>query len=780
MNNVNLGYEPIDYSNASISSASSFMSTATNAKVQSPSSSPVANQTASKNGFPSLKLFNFLKPKNQTDQNAINLLQQQQQQQQQKEIQQQKLKQQKTDLKTIGQYIKSFEAIVIKSLRQYTLTTSVNLQTRILELLIQLVFLKVDYCLLDSDKVFIDYVLRQFEYLEQKRSSSECSGGSRNSECDETGSNHLSRSYIIDLYENFDSESSLSDPLCLFDVDTMLNKLFATIHGPQSSSHGAGSSSNLRPDKNFGSYPSSLYGSSSPIISSQHLRQEEHQRNHILIPKLFDFLILLSHEKKTSVSQVSKTNSTTRPGNGLLTIPEIMQLCDNLIASENSPHTHAIPALRPLVIDLFLNRANEDTKEIDLHHDVTFNTLLRLVQYPQMWPLLTIAISKYKRDNQEKWKKTSRQVCDALFDSMRSNAGIGSNLRLKFSEFNGNELRAIRRYSRSYVPHIESLKQLFVLLNCLAPQVFRPIDFIILSFFETSRPYLTNENKEMSNGEMNNWLCIVIVHIYLLLSYTSEEQILIRIHHLMPQIISSYSESITSSTTTLNQNFKSSSRNSSMPSVYSSSSSSPSPLSSSPSSRKHSLTDKKSSDEDEDNKTSKKVESESESNQRDRSESVSTSYSNNTSTSNSSYNKNNVEYTENKPPPNKNINNDGSGYYNDDTELNLNESADFLAKFVLKLIEKPLDYIDKNLKFNSNSYFPTNLSASSPSSLLRDFQTNFHRDINYTQHLIANELLFIMYIVSSGVYPKISNSISLLINDKAKESDSKYSKGFFL
>lgn len=59
------------------------------------------------------------------------------------EQQQQKLKQQKTDLKTIGQYIKSFESIVIRSLRQYTLTTSVNLQTRILELLAQLIFLKV-------------------------------------------------------------------------------------------------------------------------------------------------------------------------------------------------------------------------------------------------------------------------------------------------------------------------------------------------------------------------------------------------------------------------------------------------------------------------------------------------------------------------------------------------------------------------------------------------------------------------------------------------------------
>ena len=162
MNNGNLRYESYDYLNTNISSLStsfnttptlSSSSTTTYTKASQPSSlavPPVAtnSNTAKSSSFTStspFKLFNLLKSKSKPDQNAINL---QQQQQQQKELQQQKLKQQKTDLKTIGQYIKSFESIVIKSLRQYTLTTSVNLQTRILELLIQLVFLKVDYCLL--------------------------------------------------------------------------------------------------------------------------------------------------------------------------------------------------------------------------------------------------------------------------------------------------------------------------------------------------------------------------------------------------------------------------------------------------------------------------------------------------------------------------------------------------------------------------------------------------------------------------------------------------------
>ena len=180
----------------------------------------------------------------------------------------------------------------------------------------------------------------------------------------------------------------------------------------------------------------------SPIVSSLELKQQEHQRNHLLIPKLFDFLILLSHEKRSSGQQqhqqqqqqqlnnsqthlptsatAAKTRSSYKSGNGLLTVPEVIQLCDNLIASENSPHTHAIPALRPLVVDLFLNRGGEDTRELDMQQDVIVKCMLRLVQWPDVWPLLAVVALKYKRENEEKWKKVSRQICDSLFDAMRS------------------------------------------------------------------------------------------------------------------------------------------------------------------------------------------------------------------------------------------------------------------------------------------------------------------------------------------------------------------------
>jgi hypothetical protein len=330
--------------------------------------------------------------------------------------------------------------------------------------------------------------------LEQNRSSvdySSKSSGSRSVD-EENGAQLLSKSYLIDLYENFDSESTHLDPLNPFDIGSMLNKLSSTLTSSSSSAQGAlsSSSSNTSSSNNM-----NLSNVVSPIYSNLNLRQQEHQQNHILVPKLFDFLLLLSHEKK-----IPATNNPTgsnlqkqlppqvKPNkNNLLTVPEIMQLCDNLIASENSPHTHAIPALRPLVVDLFLNRPSDETnKELDMQRDVIMMTMLRLVQYPQVWPLLTLAVTKYKSmpNNEDKWKKCSRQICDALFDSMRA-----SNAKLKFGEFTGNELRSVRRYSHSYVPYVLSLKQLLVLMNALAPQVYRPVDFILLSLFETSKVF---------------------------------------------------------------------------------------------------------------------------------------------------------------------------------------------------------------------------------------------------------------------------------------------------
>ncbi|KAI4501009.1 hypothetical protein M0802_003812 [Mischocyttarus mexicanus] len=68
---------------------------------------------------------------------------------------------------SVATFIRLFEPMVIKSMEQYTITSNISLQCQVLMLLSQLIQLKVNYCLLDSDKIFIGFVLKQFEFIEE-------------------------------------------------------------------------------------------------------------------------------------------------------------------------------------------------------------------------------------------------------------------------------------------------------------------------------------------------------------------------------------------------------------------------------------------------------------------------------------------------------------------------------------------------------------------------------------------------------------------------------------
>lgn len=71
------------------------------------------------------------------------------------------------DKVALANYIRLFEPMVIKALKQYTITSDVILQCKVLQLLSNLVQLRINYCLLDSDQIFIGYVLKQFEFIEE-------------------------------------------------------------------------------------------------------------------------------------------------------------------------------------------------------------------------------------------------------------------------------------------------------------------------------------------------------------------------------------------------------------------------------------------------------------------------------------------------------------------------------------------------------------------------------------------------------------------------------------
>ena len=64
---------------------------------------------------------------------------------------------------TISSNIKLFEPIVVKALHTYTVTGNSELQIAILQLVCQLVKVRVNYSLLDTDQLFLTFIKSQFE-----------------------------------------------------------------------------------------------------------------------------------------------------------------------------------------------------------------------------------------------------------------------------------------------------------------------------------------------------------------------------------------------------------------------------------------------------------------------------------------------------------------------------------------------------------------------------------------------------------------------------------------
>ncbi|CAG9118639.1 unnamed protein product [Plutella xylostella] len=73
-----------------------------------------------------------------------------------------------TNKKELERYIRLFEPVVIQALKSYTMQNDTSLQRRVLWLLSQLLALRVNYCMLDSDQVFIAVLLKQLDLAEQR------------------------------------------------------------------------------------------------------------------------------------------------------------------------------------------------------------------------------------------------------------------------------------------------------------------------------------------------------------------------------------------------------------------------------------------------------------------------------------------------------------------------------------------------------------------------------------------------------------------------------------
>ncbi|XP_076812038.1 huntingtin-like isoform X3 [Clavelina lepadiformis] len=281
---------------------------------------------------------------------------------------------------SIQNHIRLFESLVIKSLKLYTVTSSVEFQRHVLNLLAQLVQLRVNYCMLDSDQVFINFIIKQFESIE--------SGMIRGSE--------------------------------------------------------------------------------------------------ELIPHVFFFLVLLSYERY---------NSKT-----IIAMPKIIQLCDGLMASGRGAASHVIPALEPIVHDLFVVRgtSKQDLQEMTTQREVVQMMMLKLIQYPQrmylkVFEMITTILQHSRRDNAERWKQVSRQVSDILLPMM-------DKLQVE-------------------VTGQKDISILHSLFETLSPTSLRPMDLILqimLSF-----PLVVP-----SVEYLHRWLAKVLILMRVLICHYKEQDIL--------------------------------------------------------------------------------------------------------------------------------------------------------------------------------------------------------------------------------------------------------------
>ncbi|XP_057306791.1 huntingtin-like isoform X2 [Hydractinia symbiolongicarpus] len=291
----------------------------------------------------------------------------------------------KERVSSIQSYIRLFEPLVIQALKAYTTTSSTQLQCQSIHLLDQLIRLRVNYSLLDSDQVFIGFVLKQFDFIENGQ-----------------------------------------------------------INNPE-----------------------------------------------LFVPTVFQFLVLLSYECYQPKFTQAKA---------IIGMPCIISKCDEVMACGQPAATHAIPALKPIVQDLFATQSQvraDTSKDLDTQREVVVSMLLRVINFPEVLVMLTQVLNGSKSDS-EKWKRLSRQIIDILLPSL-------SKLEINLCS-------------------MESLNSLHRLFDAVAPLSLRPADIILKALFNIHIP--------ISDVEVVLALSMVVSLLRTLIMQNSEDIIFSRIQQL--------------------------------------------------------------------------------------------------------------------------------------------------------------------------------------------------------------------------------------------------------
>ncbi|KRY56066.1 Huntingtin [Trichinella britovi] len=123
--------------------------------------------------------------------------------------------------------------------------------------------------------------------------------------------------------------------------------------------------------------------------------------------KLFELLIILSHERQNTVPFVE--------------IPKIIQLVESMYTSKDNPFLGNI-AMHYVVLDLFLLRQQDvGNNELEIQQEVVIAMLTKALQYAEVggdhlmsWDSFNVIMFQMKKFDERRWRKISRDLTDRL------------------------------------------------------------------------------------------------------------------------------------------------------------------------------------------------------------------------------------------------------------------------------------------------------------------------------------------------------------------------------
>lgn len=214
-----------------------------------------------------------------------------------------------------------------------------------------------------------------------------------------------------------------------------------------------------------------------------------------LIEYIFNFFLLLSYSR----DQFNNSPSS------IITVPEIIPLCHDLMASEQPSSFFALPAIKVIAEDLMLYRVPskiESAKELEAQREVALADLLKLADHPQSIRLFLMPIRQSRLEGEEKWRKISRQIIDVLLPLL-TRQGI-------------------------YICSFQDLEIIHQVCDSVCPAVFRPADFLLRALFTPP------DGKFLQDHHIfQRWISSILVILRVLIIHTKEEIVLARLDDLL-------------------------------------------------------------------------------------------------------------------------------------------------------------------------------------------------------------------------------------------------------